>query len=260
MNNKEIVLSYAQEMEDVILYNLFREEEYVSYIDVGANDSFYLNVTRLMYDKGMASGINIDPLEKCIESYADRTRDINICAGCGRESQSSASLYYDKDNSTGASFIMNSYLKKHESNQQSVPIVSLCDVISKNRSRLSEVGFLKIDTEGFELQVLEGMDFNAWKPGVVVIEAGPLNIKEPWEVILNNNNYNCIYYHRGNRYYIENTQKKLKERFLPVERLAEKYDVFIPYKRYLQQKDMYENSTSWKMTRPIRKMTEIIKK
>lgn len=254
MRKKEIILSYAQEMEDAILYNLFKEEEHISYIDVGANDSFYLNVTRFMYDKGLANGINIDPLEKCIKSYADRKRDINICAGCGRESKSGVPLYSDKDDSTGASFIMNDYLKKHETDKKLVPIVSLKDVVRKNKGMLIGASFLKIDTEGFESEVLAGADFKEWKPDIVVIEAKPLDINEIWESILYSNGYDCLYYYNGNRYYIENSQKRLKERFLPVEDLMEKYEIFVPYRRFLQQKDMYENSTSWKLTKFLRQM------
>lgn len=92
---KEMVISYSQSLEDVIIYDMLKDFGNISYIDCGANDSYKLNVTRLLYDKGIASGINIDPLQDCIDTYYDRKRDLSICAGLGRES-GTVELYFDK--------------------------------------------------------------------------------------------------------------------------------------------------------------------
>lgn len=79
----ERVISYSQDVEDVILYHVLKDVANVFYIDAGANDSISLSVTKLFYDKG-GHGINIEPQQKYIEKYGlERDRDINLCMGVG---------------------------------------------------------------------------------------------------------------------------------------------------------------------------------
>ena len=81
---KEKILSYAQELEDVILYSVLGETVKDGfYIDVGANDPWEISVTKLFYELGW-SGINVEPLQHSYESLVkDRDRDINVQLGVG---------------------------------------------------------------------------------------------------------------------------------------------------------------------------------
>lgn len=249
-------MSYAQHLEDVILYHVFHDENEIFYVDCGANDATYLSVTKLLYDCGKAHGINIDPLPACIASYCDRKRDISICAGIGRESGSTATFYYDDEKSTGASFLKNDYLQKKKVKEISVPFFSLQDVLKENMGTPCKSGFLKLDIEGYEKEALLGMDFSLWHPDVLVIEAGSFKKKESWENILEYNGYGGVFYYGGSRYYVDNERNDLKKRFVPVEKLTSMYDIFVPYDRLLSQRYMYETSTSWKITKVLRKIKE----
>ena len=44
--------SYAQELEDLILYSVLRDVKNGFYIDVGANDPTDISVTKFFYDRG----------------------------------------------------------------------------------------------------------------------------------------------------------------------------------------------------------------
>ena len=77
--------SYAQQLEDVILYCVLHDVQHVFYIDVGASDPTVISVTKLFYLNG-GCGINIEPLKsKCLLLHEQRPRDINLCIGIGEK-------------------------------------------------------------------------------------------------------------------------------------------------------------------------------
>ena len=77
--------SYAQCLEDLILYCALKDVENGFYIDVGANDPTIDSVTKFFYDRRW-HGINIEPLaDKCALLAERRPSDINLCVGLGSE-------------------------------------------------------------------------------------------------------------------------------------------------------------------------------
>ena len=77
--------SYAQLLEDVILYCALKDVDKGFYIDVGASDPTQLSVTKFFYDRGW-HGINIEPLpDKCALLAEKRPRDVNLCIGLGNK-------------------------------------------------------------------------------------------------------------------------------------------------------------------------------
>jgi hypothetical protein len=85
-----------------------------------------------------------------------------------------------------------------------VEISTLATVL--NAFKPSNIHFCKIDVEGFEKQVLEGMDWN-YRPWVFCMESTKPNTEIPcheeWEHILLENGYALKYTHGINRYYID---------------------------------------------------------
>ncbi|NCB03775.1 MAG: FkbM family methyltransferase, partial [Spirochaetia bacterium] len=81
---KERILSYAQDMEDIILWNVLKDVKNGQYVDVGANDPWDISVTQLFYDKGWR-GINIEPLQDMHEALEQvRPEDTNLKMGAGQ--------------------------------------------------------------------------------------------------------------------------------------------------------------------------------
>ena len=85
-------ITYAQVLEDFILFCIFYDVKKGFYIDVGANDPNYISVTKAFYLRGW-HGINIEPLPDKYQSLMlNRKRDINLNIGAGKI-EGNASLY-----------------------------------------------------------------------------------------------------------------------------------------------------------------------
>ncbi|MEO8847970.1 MAG: FkbM family methyltransferase, partial [Casimicrobiaceae bacterium] len=77
------MISWAQNLEDVMLARAFHDRAQGFYVDVGAFDPDSDSVTRHFYDRGWR-GINIDPVPAQIERFhAARPRDINLGVALG---------------------------------------------------------------------------------------------------------------------------------------------------------------------------------
>ena len=78
-------VTYSQCGEDKIIDYLFRLRDIYkpSYIDIGANDPFFLNNTAIFYKKG-ARGLNIEANTHLIRRFnTSRPKDINLNIGVG---------------------------------------------------------------------------------------------------------------------------------------------------------------------------------
>lgn len=223
----ERFLSFAQELEDLIIYNALRNVKDGFYIDVGANDPWWISVTKALYEKGW-HGINIEPqLDSYQNLCQDRPRDINLQIGCA-DRDGELTLH---GSGAMASFVTNDSENGNEAQSNSffVPVLTLksvCDTYCHAQT----IHVLKIDVEGFEKEVLEGMDFVNYRPWLIVVEATEpgtyIACHEKWEFLLLDQGYTLAFAYGINRYYIDNTKSELKERFLPVNELLSKYYVW----------------------------------
>src|SRR5262245_26066783 len=79
------MISYAQNLEDVLLERVFGGKTNGFYVDVGAHDPERLSVTKHFYDKGWR-GINVEPVPASHQKFVEqRPRDINLAVAAGRE-------------------------------------------------------------------------------------------------------------------------------------------------------------------------------
>jgi FkbM family methyltransferase len=213
-------------MEDFLLHIFLQDVEIGFYVDVGANDPWHLSVTKNFYDRGW-SGINIEPLEdKFLDLCQDRPRDINLNLGAGNVEEekmfniAGMSTSCDMDTikemqrpKKGRIFslrhirklIVGKLCKKHEQHVQKILVRRLSDIFLDNLRENQIIHFCKIDVEGFERSVLEGMDFRKFRPWIMVVEATFPETKIPthdrWEYILSDNHYGLIASWGINRYY-----------------------------------------------------------
>ena len=80
-----MIVSYAQNFEDVMLWRALKHVSNGFYVDVGANDPCVDSVTRLFYEHRWY-GINIEPLSQhFIDLQRARPRDINLQCAAGPE-------------------------------------------------------------------------------------------------------------------------------------------------------------------------------
>ena len=199
-------ISYGQNFEDVILHRALRDVDKGFYIDVGAWDPVTDSVTKSFYDRGWR-GINIEPSRAYYDKLvADRPADINLMLVAGNR-RGLATFYevLETGLSTTSKRLAGHFSREGYAVQRcQVPCLPLTEVCATNH--VQEVHFLKIDVEGMEAEVLEGFDFAAYRPWIVLIEAVDPIKHEPvarlWEPMLLQQDYEFVYYDGLNRFYL----------------------------------------------------------
>ena len=203
------MITYAQDNEDVILASILKGVKEGFYVDVGANSPDFYSVTKLFYEQGW-SGINIEPLpDEFNELCAKRERDINLNIGIGN-TPGTMTLYLDNMCSTlSDKVVADNHLEDKPTLQ--IEVRTLADVL--NEVKPKEIHFMKIDVEGFEKQVLEGMDWN-YRPWVFCMESTKPNTTIPcheeWEYILLEHGYVLKEAHGINRFYIDSERGEIE--------------------------------------------------
>lgn len=206
---------HSQFFEDYILSLVFDNIENGTYIDVGANSPHKDSVTKYFYLKGWR-GINIEPIKKWHhELTSARPEDINLNVGI---SDKSGSLEFyqifhknkesHKDLSGLSTFDKNALEKAIERGFShktfTIPVVTLDQVLEEHP--MPVINFLKIDVEGKEKEVLNGLDLSKHRPQIIIIEATEpgtvIRSDDMWKDILLNNRYEFAMFDGLNAYYI----------------------------------------------------------
>lgn len=211
-------ISYAQNFEDVMLKRAFKHIGWGFYIDVGANDPEIDSVTKAFYDMGWR-GINIEPATQWYEKLEQqRPRDINLNCAAGKEK--GEITFYDIPD-TGISTVEKQVAERHKNDggyhyvEKRVPVITLTEVCKTYH--VAPIHFLKIDVEGHEKSVLEGIDFSIIRPWIIIVESTfPLTQEqsyESWEELLKAADYEVVYFDGLNRFYVAKEQEELKHSF-----------------------------------------------
>lgn len=224
-------ISYAQNGEDVLLWRALGHIPRGFYIDAGASDPVEQSVTKAFYDAGW-SGMNIEPVPEVFQRLVRaRPRDINLALAAG--AGDGVVTLFDIPLVEGWASPDPEVAQAHRDQGYGVdeitvpmrPLATLCD-----EHGVGAIHFLKIDVEGYEEQVLLGMDFARWRPWVVLVEATVPNSRVAsygeWEALLTGANYQFAYFDGLNRYYVAQEHSELAA-VLSVQ--ANVFDDFVPH-------------------------------
>lgn len=237
----EILLSFAEEREDIILYHLLKKvTASTRYVDVGANDPIDISVTKFFYDRG-GSGINIEPQQKYIDRLnRDRPRDINLAVGISDEA---GELTLSGDDGL-ATFDCDSEFF-HQKSAYAVSVITLSDVFNKYISEDEDIHFLKLDVEGWERECLKGMDFVRFRPWILCIESQQpgtsIPCHEKWEELVLGQNYVLLGESGVNRYYAAMERLNELQEFHQAKELDDIYKIisYETYNKYLKTYNKY---------------------
>jgi FkbM family methyltransferase len=226
------IVSYAQNLEDVMLYRALRHVRQGVYVDVGANDPVLNSVTKVFYDRGW-SGVNIEPVSGYfLELQKQRPRDSNLQLAAS-DSDGTLTLYEIPD--TGLSTIDSQVAAEHaaqgfgivERRVDSRRLDDICGDLG-----LDAIHFLKIDVEGAEHKVLAGLSLQRLRPWIIVIEStAPLSdrhTQESWEPPWLRAKYAFAYFDGLNRFYVADEQRNLADSLRAAPGLA---DDFVRFSR-----------------------------
>ncbi len=217
------MISYAQNLEDVVLNRVFCDVPRGFYIDLGAFDPVVDSVTKHFYDAGW-SGINVEPVPRFHEKFVrERPRDINLNVAVG-QSEGWADFHEYGDSGLG-SIVPDGNRNLAESmgfpaGSWPTRITTLARITEQYAQR--EVEFLKIDVEGAERDVILGGEWHAFRPRVILLEA--IRPKRPqedprrfepawfeWEGLLIEAGYEFALFDGLNRFYYRREEPDLRK-------------------------------------------------
>jgi FkbM family methyltransferase len=225
------LISYAQNFEDVMLARVFAGRNTGFYVDVGAADPVNLSVTKWFYDLGW-SGLNLEPNRQLFDRLAaDRPRDINL--DCGAGAAASEAQFFEPEVGELSSFdsrILDSAQNSGvPGTTRAVTVVPLTDLL-KLHCPGRAIDFLKIDVEGWEAEVLKGLDLRQYRPIVILVEATvpqtSIESHMEWEPGVLNADYSFVYFDGVNRFYLANEHADLKEHFAVPPNVFDDFETF----------------------------------
>ncbi|MFF5563261.1 FkbM family methyltransferase [Streptomyces sp. NPDC012623] len=208
------MLSFAQQYEDAVLRRAFSEIGF--YVDVGAGHPVDHSVTKYFYDMGWR-GVNIEPQPRIFEVLTEmRPEDTNLqIAAAGHDGKEMLKIF--PQNWGWATFdqgLAEEYRKQGQSVHSVEVEVRRLDTVLADVNAPHEFGFLKIDAEGSESDVLKGLNLDAWRPRVIVIEATKPNTPTyftPWEPTITDAGYTRCLFDGLNNYYVDNDHPELHD-------------------------------------------------
>lgn len=167
--------SYSQCGEDLILSFLFTRMKIrkVTYLDIGANDPVRISNTYFFYKKG-GRGVLVEPnLFFCKKIARKRPRDICLNAGIGF-GQNRIADFYVMSSHTLSTFSKEeaeryaSYGAQKIKEVRKIPLISINEILTKYFPATPNL--VSLDIEGWDLQVIQSINFDKFRPQVFCIE------------------------------------------------------------------------------------------
>ena len=164
---------------DILIENIFRNQKKGFYIDVGCQHTIKNNNTYLLHKRGW-SGINIDLDKDNIDLFnVSRISDDNINIAASNKINEVDLFFFHKKSPINTIDKKTSQFQKAKiSSIKKIKTNTLNNIIKSSKYSNKKIDLLSIDVEGHELPVLEGLDFNKYRPNVIVVEYLDLNVSK----------------------------------------------------------------------------------
>ena len=163
--------NYAQMGQDLKVLKFFDNKREGYFVEVGANDGIRFSNTYLLEKDYDWKGICIEPVPSLFKKLSENRKSINISNAIYNENDKIVNII-EANMLSGIREDVDSHkhiLDKEEKNDIKVLTKTLTTVLNENNAP-NYIEYLSIDTEGSELKVLEGIDFNKYKFGYINIE------------------------------------------------------------------------------------------
>ena len=263
--------SYAQNLEDILLWRTLGHVRRGCYIDVGAHDPRCESVSRGFYEQGWR-GVHFEPNP----AFATRLREdrpdeiVHEVA----LSDTEGTLRFVVTRASGLSTGAVEYADRYRQSRQ---VAEERDVEATTLGRAcaslagQDVHWMKIDVEGMEEKVLRGWNPRMLRPWIVLIEATRPGSTEPahdaWERLLVDAGYRFALFDGLNRFYVAEERPELQAALstpVNIHDLARgcEIDASSPFvAAAVGGRDAIiarmRSSRSWRWTRPLRRLISI---
>jgi len=200
-NVSKPLVTYAQNREDFYLWALLGHRKDGFYVDVGSHHPEFHSVTKLFYDRGWR-GINIEPNPLLHKTFIGaRKRDTNLNLGVA--DKEGMLRFRNYPNHNGLSTFSEAIMELHEQEglpyeDSKVKVVPISQLLKKYK--VPHIDFMKIDVEGFEVEVMKGNDWNKFRPSVLAIEA---TVRKEIAPLVKELGYKLEFFDGLNNYYLD---------------------------------------------------------
>lgn len=239
----EPFISYAQNFEDVMLWRALKNEQPGFYVDVGANDPVADSVTKAFYDRGWR-GVNIEVVTEFWEKLCrERPEDSNIQIFVG---STDGMIPFHEIPETGLSTSQLDIAERHRAagfqiKSTEVRSCTLNSILNQSNVKNESFHFLKVDVEGGEAEVFQGLDLERYRPWILVVEATePMSTKpsyQEFERLILPHGYRFIYFDGLSRFYVAKERAALIKSF---ETPPNVFDGFMLWSAFKAGRDLAE--------------------
>ncbi len=238
------MISFAQNAEDVLIQRFFDGDPAQNYVDVGAAHPVVHSVTKHFYDHGW-SGLNIEPRQEQFNALcADRPRDITL--PCCVSNKAGVLPFFEVEvgpsaectDNGGLSTVDASLAEDYRTRGFSVheyrrDVLTLNEILE--RYNIDSIGFLKIDVEGHEPQVVAGLNWQRWRPRLVILESTiPLSSQltdQQATHLIESQGYTLAFFDGLNQFLVRNEDR---DRLPRLSTPANVFDAFVPHQHLIQ--------------------------
>jgi FkbM family methyltransferase len=196
-----------------IINELFVENS-GTYVDIGAYLPRQGSNTYQLYQRGW-SGLVIDPFDLAHVYKEVRPRDVYLRTAIGNKKETRSFYVWEKCYEL-ASF-NSDWANRIESPKiiYQVDVDTLENVLKDYPTIRSKCSFCSIDVEGFEKEVIEGINFSTFQPKIIVVESVSFRTKnsthQAWERLLYDVGY--LFLKSGpegiNRFYVKKLHRMI---------------------------------------------------
>jgi FkbM family methyltransferase len=167
-------MNYEEFLDNQVSYGLMgldlKLKEYLNtpngfFIEAGANIGVDQNNTKIFEDLFGWKGLLVEPSISAYEA-CKQNRPNSIVINAALSSKDNIEIVGDFDG-----HLMSSIDGKRRSNPNSMVMIktrTLTSILKEHN--IKNIDFISLDVEGFEFDVLNGFDFNIWKPSYILIE------------------------------------------------------------------------------------------
>jgi FkbM family methyltransferase len=159
-------LQYSQFGEDAVIRELVSRKRDGFYVDVGCYHPKRFSNSYWLYLKGWR-GINIDMEEHKIAMFKlARPGDVNVVAAISNEKEK-LRIHRARENDLEARLVEPG---DHGETSELTETTTLNDVLDSTKFRQRPIDVLSVDTEGYDLKVVQSLDWDTYKPTLVIVE------------------------------------------------------------------------------------------